>query len=151
MLRGLFIGIDRHSSASINWLSCARRDATAVHALFAETLGGKNLLLVDEKATRANIQRSFEELQSAAEDDLVVITFSGHGTETHEVVTYDADVADLPNTCIPLDVLGQWLSKIPARNLVLVLDCCFSGGMGSKGLHVEAVPRDLPSADSRLQ
>jgi helicase len=151
MLRGHFIGIDRHSSASINWLSCARRDAAAVHALFADTLGGQNLLLVDEHATRANIQRSFEDLQSAAEDDLVVVTFSGHGTETHEIVTFDADIDDLGNTCIPLETLGEWLSKIPARNLILVLDCCFSGGMGAKGLQVDTVPRDLPSTDSRLE
>ncbi|MEP6960485.1 MAG: DEAD/DEAH box helicase [Acidobacteriota bacterium] len=151
MLKGLFIGIDRHSSTDINWLTCARRDATALHALFNDTLGGQNVLLVDELATQSAINRAFEELQSAAEDDLVVITFSGHGSETHEIVTYDADLMNLPGTCIPLDTLGTWLSKIPARNLVLVLDCCFSGGMGSRGLHVEAIPRDIPSADSRLQ
>jgi hypothetical protein len=32
--KGLFIGIDRYVSAEINWLSCATRDATALHALF---------------------------------------------------------------------------------------------------------------------
>jgi len=151
MLRGLFIGIDRHSSAGINWLTCACRDAKAVHALFTDTLGGQNTLLVDEQATREEVRKRFEELQNVAEDDFVVISFSGHGTQTHEIVTYDADVANLPGTCIALDTLGEWLSKIPARNLVLVLDCCFSGGMGSKGLQVDVVARDIPSVESRLQ
>jgi replicative superfamily II helicase len=151
MLRGLFIGIDRHSSASINWLSCARRDAAAAHALFSDTLGGKNVLLVDEHATRESIRQCFEDLRAAAEDDLVVITFSGHGTETHEIVTYDADPADFANSCIPLDTLGNWLSKIPVRNLVLILDCCFSGGMGAKGLQVEVAARDIPSVEARLE
>jgi hypothetical protein len=38
--RGLFIGIDRYASTDVNWLSCARRDATALHALFMDTFGG---------------------------------------------------------------------------------------------------------------
>ncbi len=39
--KGLFIGIDRYNSTEINWLSCASRDATALHALFSDTLGAK--------------------------------------------------------------------------------------------------------------
>ena len=36
--RGLFIGIDRYMSPDINELSCARRDAVALEALFSDTL-----------------------------------------------------------------------------------------------------------------
>jgi hypothetical protein len=39
--KGLFIGIDRYASTEINWLSCASRDARALHALFSDT-GGRN-------------------------------------------------------------------------------------------------------------
>jgi replicative superfamily II helicase len=151
MLRGLFIGVDRHSSPSINWLSCACRDAKALHGLFTDTLGGQTALLIDGQATRASIERAVQELSGASDDDIVVITFSGHGTETHELVAYDADLADTATTCIPLETLGAWLHQIPARNLILVLDCCFSGGIGSKGLEIEAHPRDLSSTESRLQ
>jgi hypothetical protein len=52
---GLFIGINRHSSTSINELSFAARDAAALHALFTDTLGGATKLIVDEEATRATI------------------------------------------------------------------------------------------------
>jgi hypothetical protein len=38
--RGLFIGIDRYQSPDIDELSCARRDAVALEALFVDTLGG---------------------------------------------------------------------------------------------------------------
>ena len=41
--KGLFIGIDRYASAEINWLSCAIRDAKALHGLFTDTLGGDTL------------------------------------------------------------------------------------------------------------
>jgi replicative superfamily II helicase len=151
MFRGLFIGVDRYASPAINWLSCARRDAVALHALFSDTLGGSAALLVDDDATRANIEKSFANLSACSQDDFVVIAFSGHGTETHEIVTYDADISALNQTCIPLDLLSEWFAKIPARNLVFVLDCCFSGGMGAKALRVDARPRDLPSTDILLQ
>jgi helicase len=84
--KGLFIGIDRYASAEINWLSCASRDATALHALFTDTLGGETTLLTDGHATAAMIAQCFDRLAASDPDDVVVIAFSGHGTETHEFV-----------------------------------------------------------------
>ena len=147
---GLFIGIDRYASPQINWLSCACRDAEALEALFSDTLGGTATLLTNEKATRKVIEQEFQKLSGCNPDDTVVIAFSGHGSETHELVTYDASLDDLPQTAIPLDELAKWFADIPAKNLVLFLDCCFSGGMGAKVLHVEAVPKSIKSVDTRL-
>jgi hypothetical protein len=59
--KGLFIGIDRYDSPEINWLSCANRDAKALHALFTDTLGGETMLLTDEQATVAAIRERFEQ------------------------------------------------------------------------------------------
>jgi helicase len=53
--KGLFIGVDRYASAEINWLSYARWDATALHALFSDNLGGDTMLLTDGQATVAAI------------------------------------------------------------------------------------------------
>ena len=44
--RGLFIGIDQYASPDVNELRCARRDAVALEALFADTLGGAATLLI---------------------------------------------------------------------------------------------------------
>jgi helicase len=129
--KGLFIGIDRYISADINWLSCARRDATALHALFADTMGGDCSLLVDEQATNDGLRIAFESLSMCESDDVVVIAFSGHGTSTHELVPYDTNLKEISGTTIPLDQLADWFSKIPAKRLLLILDCCFSGGMGA--------------------
>ena len=57
LFRGLFIGIDRYASPDVNWLSCATRDAKALHALFGDTLGGTSALLIDGQATRAAVER----------------------------------------------------------------------------------------------
>src|SRR3989344_1357295 len=150
-LHGVFIGIDRYASPTINWLSCAERDAIALHCLFADNLGGANSLLVGKNATRAKIEEECKKLAKCDTNDIVVFSFSGHGTSTHELVTYDADRANLPDTCIPLTELAEWLSKIPARQVICILDCCFSGGMGAKALQVDVVPRDMTSVEELLK
>lgn len=148
--RGLFIGIDRYTSIDINELSCAVRDATALHALFADTLGDGGILLSDNTATRQSIQDQFEALKSCDENDIIIITYSGHGSDNHHLVTFDADPYDLPNTSISLDTLTDWFSAIPARRLICILDCCFSGGMGSKVLHVPVRSRNMLSVGGKL-
>lgn len=149
--RGLFVGVDRYQSPAINWLSAAGRDARALYALFTDTFGLGAELLTDEQATRVALEARFADLATSAPDDVVVICFSGHGTPSHQLVTHDTNLRDLASTSIPLDTLAQWFSRIPARRLVCVLDCCFSGGMGAKVLTLDAVPRALESADEALE
>lgn len=147
---GLFIGIDRYSSTGIDELTCARRDATALEALFFDTLAGTTVLLTDTDATRQRIEGAFAELAGCDPDDTVVIAFSGHGSETHELVTHDANLGDLAGSAIPLELLQEWFSRIPAKRLILFLDCCFSGGIGAKVLRIDAKPRSILSAEARL-
>ncbi|MGX7006171.1 DEAD/DEAH box helicase [Caballeronia sp. KNU42] len=148
--RGLFIGIDRYASADIGELSCARRDAVALEALFADTLGGNTVLLADKDATRDRIAAEFTALENVDPEDTVVIGFSGHGSETHELVAHDTDIYDIARTTISLDQIERWFSHIPAKRLIFFLDCCFSGGIGAKVLHVIAKPRDMQSAEACL-
>jgi hypothetical protein len=148
--KGLFIGIDRYASTDVSWLSCARRDATALHALFSDTLGGDSALITDDQATKGAVRLAFERLSSCDPDDVVVIGFSGHGTSTHELVLYDTSLRDFAATTIALSQLAEWFAKIPAKRLLLILDCCFSGGMGAKVLRVDAVPRDVTSVSAKL-
>jgi helicase len=58
---GTFIGVDRYQAADIGFLTSAVRDATALHALFANGFQGNPVLLTDAGATQAKI---VEELQS---------------------------------------------------------------------------------------
>ena len=147
---GVFIGIDRYASEAIRELRFAERDARALHALFSDSLGDSIELLVGETATRDEIEKRLTALSNVEPEDFVVIGFSGHGSETHELVTYDADVSDLAGSCVPLDVMTEWFKAIPARQLVCVLDCCFSGAMGAKVLQVESKPRGILSEAALL-
>lgn len=148
--RGVFIGVDRYDSSEIGWLSCAGRDARAIHALFEDTLGDGATLLVDEDATLSAIRDRLGELEQAEPDDVVVVFFSGHGASTHHLVAHDTAPDNLASTGLSLDELTERFTRIPARRLLCVLDCCFSGGMGAKVLMPDIHPRDLRSTDSLL-
>jgi helicase len=111
--KGLFIGIDRYASTEINWLTCASRDARALHAPFTDTLGGETALLTDEQATLAAVEERFGQLAGCSADDVIVVAFSGHGTETHELVGFDTNPSDPTRTTIPLTRLGEWCARIP--------------------------------------
>ncbi len=148
--RGLFIGIDRYLSSEAPWLNCAVRDAKVLHALFADTLGGETKLLANERATKEGIEAELVALSKCNTDDVVVISFSGHGSENHELVPHDYNLRDIEHTAISLETLQQWFEQIPAQTLVLILDCCFSGGMGAKVLKVDINPRMAKSTASLI-
>lgn len=150
---GLFLGVDRYSSPAVSWLSCASRDAQALYSLFADTFGSSSaVLLCDEQATRAAIVEDFDKrLSNSAEDDLVVITFSGHGSDDHYLVTHDADPDDLRSTSIHLDELVDLFSRVPARRIILILDCCFSGGAGARVFKHGPTTRSVKSVDDALR
>lgn len=149
---GVFIGVDRYQASNIGFLSSAVRDATALHALFADGFDSDPVLLTDVPATRENIIGELQRLAADSTDkDLVVVTFSGHGSTTHELVPYDADRSRLAETGLPLEELAKLLNQIPAATLVCVLDCCFSGGFGAKVLVAPTQARDLESEADLLE
>src|ERR1700740_1656553 len=98
MLRGLFIGIDKYP-APITRLTGAGADALALGSLFEDNSdNGSVTKLVDADATRENILHAIEDLKTSSQEDFVVITFSGHGTDDHRLVPIDADANDIPGT-----------------------------------------------------
>jgi helicase len=134
--RGLFVGINKYQSADISNLASAVRDAAALHALFSDNLGDNCSLVTDSDATTDRVRRELAKLQTESTgDDVVVIAFSGHGSDTHQLVAFDTDLNDLAGTALPLSELTELVSAVPAKHLLVVLDCCFSGSAGAKVLH----------------
>jgi uncharacterized caspase-like protein len=95
------------------------------------------VLLLNDRATKSDMEKFFETwLPNRVEnDDTVFVYFSGHGapnTKTGEayLVPYDGDPLFLNNTGYPLSRLYQSLDNLPAKEVVVVLDSCFSGAGG---------------------
>lgn len=141
-MHGLFIGINNYQSP-VSRLSCALADALALGGLFRDSLEGSFVTLLDGEATQAGIRRELEMLERCGEDDFVVVTYSGHGTDDHQIVPFDVDVGDLKASTISLEELAQRFDRVRASRLLVVLDCCFSGGFGGARVFAPAAQRSL--------
>ncbi|MFE2040855.1 DEAD/DEAH box helicase [Streptomyces sp. NPDC059477] len=140
---GLFVGIDYYESEFTS-LRFAKRDATVLSALFDDNLGGKSTVLLDGDATKERFVTEMRHLAEASmPDDFVMIAFSGHGIPGGALATYDV-LPDKPvESAFSLDEFTDLIREIPARALLLVLDCCFSGHAADKVL---PVPQDASTS-----
>ncbi|MCA1367178.1 hypothetical protein I6F15_07175 [Bradyrhizobium sp. BRP14] len=78
--------------------------------MFADALAGQTIFLTDEEASLARIEMELETLSDCDADDTVVIAFSGHGSETHELIVHDTGYNDITATSPPLERLQEWFS-----------------------------------------
>lgn len=119
------------------------KDAQDVHDLLCSPAYGgyrsENVrLLVDEQATRDNIQKGFKWLAEKAKGKATaVIFFSGHGGQVtsgehagNYLLPYECRANNIPGTSISGSMLTGWLRQIEAHRLLVCFDSCFSGGAG---------------------
>ena len=140
-----FIGIDKHLDPAIRDLTGARKDATALWALFSDTIKEINAnLIVDEKADTETIQKAiFETFKTAKPEDTIIISFSGHGTHNHRLVTYDTTKNNLDKSTISMTEIANEFKKCKAQKILFILDCCFSGGAPARVLEDSPISRDI--------
>lgn len=143
-INAIFVGINKHLDTSIPELGGARRDATALWALFTDTIEGlSSRLLVDEAATHAEVSGAMlGTLAAASADDVVVIAFAGHGSPDGNLVLYDTNTLDLAGTALSMADLADAFKATKARAVLCILDCCFSGQAPARVLETVARPRN---------
>ncbi|MBI4401139.1 MAG: caspase family protein [Nitrospirae bacterium] len=95
------------------------------------------VLLLNERAAKSDLEKYLEKwLPNRVEPgDSVFLYFSGHGApnpKTGEayLVPYDGDPGFVDTTGYPLKRLYEHLAKLPAKEVVVLLDSCFSGAGG---------------------
>ncbi len=116
-------------------------------------------LLTGEQATRDAILSTLDALsQSTNSQSAVIVYFSGHGYqvasptgEFYYLLPYGYDLYRLYQTAISGAEFTDRLRAIPARKLLVLLDCCHAGGVGearAPGLQLAKSP--LPPEAQRL-
>lgn len=130
MIRGAFFGIDRYADPEIRDLDGAARDGRGLWALFSDSVAGLDAeLLVDADASLDAVRSAMDRtLGAATENDVVLLGFAGHGTPDHRLVLADSRIDDLPATTLDMNELARRFRESRARAVLLLLDCCFSGG-----------------------
>ena len=131
----------------------ATRDAKILGEYLTKVLGypEKNVVVrVNEKAAKADLEKYFGSwLHNNVEPgSSVFIYYSGHGAPNLKkgdayLVPYDGDPSYLENTGYPVKRLYEELSKLPAKEVVVMLDSCFSGAGGRSVIAKGAKPIGL--------
>ncbi|HMU38710.1 MAG TPA: caspase family protein [Pseudomonadota bacterium] len=153
----LCVGINKYKY--VNNLSKAVQDAEDVYRLLIDRKSSgyrpKNIkLLTDEESDQASILAALDDLAGRAnEQSTVVLFFACHGgrIETGRYkgqyilpVEADFETEDrLAKTSISDVLFTEKLRQIRSQKLLVILDCCHSGGIGQ--------PRSPSSDFSRLQ
>lgn len=130
--KALCVGIDAYSNG--NELSGAVNDANKVaNVLRRHTDDSPNysVLLKADVDSKDRLTGLIKELFSGNADSAVLF-FSGHGYVDSEgmasLVTPDM-TENIPG--VSMNDILMWANKSEIRNKIIILDCCFSGNMGS--------------------
>ena len=147
-LRAVLVGLSRYDGAGLK-LDYAAKDAavlgSALEAAGKAFFGEANVdivTLLDEEATKENIEAALDGLGEARWFDVVMVYFAGHGMAwdgplaeddgyyylTHEARDFDlTDPGVRHATTISSRDLRRRLSKLACRKQAVILDTCYAG------------------------
>lgn len=134
--RALLVGIDKYREQPLH---CCVRDANEMQKFFEfngdndKTRNFSIKKLCDERATITAIRENLNAV-FADDTDVGLFYFSGHGYDNEDggkIVTYDYNIADYG---LGFSEILKIVNKSQCKNKIIILDCCYSGSMGSTPL-----------------
>jgi len=138
---GVIFGVEDYRYAPS--VPYARHDALVVHEYFVRALGLKEsniYIRTDRDATQGEFHKVFDPVQGWLAKRIkpgkteVFIYFVGHGMPdpaTHDAYLVPADGdPNYPATSFRLDELYHSMNRLPAGQITMIIDACFSGQVG---------------------
>ncbi|KAF0144382.1 MAG: ankyrin [Nitrospirae bacterium] len=135
----LLFGISTYREKSIPEVKYASRDAE-VMAKYLEHLSGiprsNIMVLTNDKVTKSDLEAYIEDWlpRRVTKNSRVFVYYAGHGAPDPQgkdayIVPFDGN-PDFPSKLYPLNRMYDTLNKLPNREIVVMLDSCFSGAKG---------------------
>lgn len=145
----IVIGIEQYRQ-KLPRADYAVADARTVTEYLTKVMGYPEANIVNimnENATHVDFVKYFEQwlANHIEKGSTLFIYYSGHGAPNPKtgdayLVPYDGDPAFIEQTGYPLKRLYNVLGKLPAREIIVALDSCFSGAGGRSVLAEGARP-----------
>lgn len=145
----IVIGIEQYRQ-KLPKADFAVHDAQTVTEYLTKVMGypEENIVtLKNEHASKSDFEKYFEKWlwNNVEKDSVVFVYFSGHGAPNPKngdayLVPYDGDPSFIAQTGYPLKKLYDALGKLPAKEIIVALDSCFSGAGGRSVLAKGARP-----------
>jgi uncharacterized caspase-like protein len=138
----LIIATDAYQDERLGALRAPARDAEALALVLGDASVGQfeveTLVNQDETALRRRIAAFFAGLER---NDLALVHLSCHGVKDDDGRLYfassDTQVALLDSTSISSEFLNRQMAKTASSQVVLFLDCCYSGAF-ARGMMARA-------------
>ncbi|MFF4890453.1 caspase family protein [Micromonospora chersina] len=130
----LLIGVAQFASNAMTDLPSVTNNISALAQVLTHPTTGvvdpiRCRQLVNPRAQH-EVGTALDETVNAA-GDTVIIYYAGHGLLTPRgalhLAVADTDPNRVTYTAVPIDWLRMALAESPAKNRILILDCCFSG------------------------
>ena len=84
--------------------------------------------MVNGNVTHADVSQAIRDALSPAQtNDVIVISFAGHGSPDDHMVLFDTDAANVSGTALWMAALAEAFKTTKARVVLCILDCCFRG------------------------
>lgn len=130
----ILVGISKYSQTDLN-LKYSTNDVTALHDLLSDKKYGrydKINVITDSRAKSLNIRKALTDLDRIiTSQDTILFFYAGHGVlvngETY-LLPYDAELDYIELTGIKLKDLVDKITNTSAKQKILFLDACHSGG-----------------------
>jgi uncharacterized caspase-like protein len=146
----VLIGVNDYADDKVPDLAYSAPDVTALRdaLIGAGYETNKVIVLLNEQATTERVRTVLgtELPRQVAAEDMVMIYFSGHGAAEPSVrgesedgtekymMFVNSKVDDLYGTALPMSELARIFGRIRSDKLLLLLDSCYSGAAGGRGL-----------------
>jgi len=158
----VFIGISVYKDNRIPELSVCHVDAQAMAELMQRHGQlDQSFVLTNNQATLRNIEDVIRRKIAAITrpGDLVLIYWSGHGGRCADEAGDEKDGLDeylvpadgnienperIRQTMLMDDTLGRWIQQLDGRQIVFILDTCYSGGQATHEKSIEKHVKRLP-------
>lgn len=139
----VIVGVSHYQDKSMN-LQYADDDAQLFYDFLRSANGGavptQNItLLLNEKATRANVIKALNtQFKNAYEEDLIIVYFASHGIPSAQgdelyFLGADTDKENLEGTGISQTDIQKALNNCKSQKKMWIADACHSGGVGLHG------------------
>jgi uncharacterized caspase-like protein len=135
----IVIGIEQYRS-HLPKADFANRDAVMMAQYLTNVMGYPEenvVVLLNENASLTDVMKYVEDWlpRKVKRDGSVFVYYSGHGapnvtTKEAYILPYDGDPSFLKATGYSLNRLYEKLGQLPAKEIVVALDSCFSGAGG---------------------
>ncbi|HKX31923.1 MAG TPA: SUMF1/EgtB/PvdO family nonheme iron enzyme [Blastocatellia bacterium] len=143
--RAILIGSSSFSNErKLEALNCPLNDVDGMQEILTEKeLGNyQNVYPLKNVDSNIAISRIEEVLNEAVRQDQILLYYSGHGVTDDDGNLYlamaNTDLRRLVATAIPVQMLQLLMRKSKCRTFILILDCCYSGGVTSSLLKKKA-------------